>query len=265
MAECGGYDDSSLIAEAYDHVDPYQNRPDVDFYADEARKSGGPVLEIGCGTGRILIPTARQGIEIVGLDFSVHMQRACREKLAEEPAAVRERVQLVKGDMRDFDLKRQFALVTMPFRPFQHLISTNDQIACLQCVHRHLKPGGRLIFDLFFPNMEYLSGDNLGQEQGDEPEVEFPDGRKFLRRFRITRRDVHHQVQDVEIIYYITYPDGRKETVTHGFPMRYLWRFEVEHLLARCDLKLIDVYADFERTPFGTHKVGEMVVVAERG
>jgi len=265
MTDCGGYDDFALVAEAYDHVEPYRTRPDVDFFVEEAKKSGGPVLEIGCGTGRVLIPTARQGIDIVGLDLSDHMQRICRERLAEEPSAVRERVQLVKGDMRDFDLNRQFALVTMPFRPFQHLATTEDQLTCLRSVLRHLAPKGRFVFDLFYPSMEMLSQDNLGKEFGEEPEVTLPDGRKFLRRFRTIARDIHHQIQDVEIIYYITYPDGPKETMVHKFPMRYLWRFEVEHLLARCGLDLVDIYADFKRSPLGTYKVGEMVVMARRG
>ena len=79
MNHAGGYEDYEFVADLYDHVVPYRDRPDVTFFVEAAQESGGPVLEIGSGTGRILIPTARAGIEIVGLDLSSHMQEVCRE------------------------------------------------------------------------------------------------------------------------------------------------------------------------------------------
>ncbi len=120
-------DEYRVIAEFYDHVVPYRERRDVAFFVETAREAGGPVLEIGCGTGRVLIPTARAGIEIVGLDASAAMLALCRQKLAREAEDVQSRVTLVEGDMRRFDLEREsgtgakFALATIPFRPFQHL------------------------------------------------------------------------------------------------------------------------------------------------
>src|SRR5688572_3697627 len=102
MNKAGGYDDYNFIADIYDHVTTYRERTDVEFFVDEARKTGGPVLEIGCGTGRVLIPTARTGIEIAGLDLSDHMLERCRANLSSESDDVRSRVTLVKGDMRNF-------------------------------------------------------------------------------------------------------------------------------------------------------------------
>ena len=136
----GGYTEYGFTAEFYDHVAPYRERADVAFFVEMAQAAGGPVLEIGCGTGRVLIPTARAGIEIVGLDLSPSMLAVCRSNLAQESAETQARVRLVEGDMRDFDLGQQFALVTLPFRPFQHLTSVEDQIACLTTIHRHLAP-----------------------------------------------------------------------------------------------------------------------------
>src|ERR1044071_412931 len=112
-------DESAAIAELYDHVGIYRDRPDVGFFVDAARDAGSPVLEIGSGTGRVLIPTARAGIDIVGLDSSPSMLAVCRGRLAQEPAAVRARIALVEADMRAFDLGRTFTLVTIPFRPFR--------------------------------------------------------------------------------------------------------------------------------------------------
>ena len=178
----GGYTEYGFTAEFYDHVAPYAERGDVGFFVEMAQAAGGPVLEIGCGTGRVLIPTARAGIEIVGLDLSPSMLAVCRSNLAQESAETQARVRLVEGDMRDFDLDRQFALVTLPFRPFQHLTSVEDQIACLTTIHRHLAPGGRLVLDLFNPSIPFLADPTRLDEFGDEPEITLPDGRRVLRR-----------------------------------------------------------------------------------
>ena len=84
----GTHDEYAAVAEFYDYIVPYLNREDLDFYVDMAKESGGPVLEVGCGTGRILIPIARAGIEVTGLDLSPSMLALCRKKLSQEPAAV---------------------------------------------------------------------------------------------------------------------------------------------------------------------------------
>src|SRR5678816_4464310 len=121
-----GYDLAPFIPEFYDHVPRYATRPDVDFYVRAAAESGGPVLELGCGTGRILIPTARSGVEIAGLDAAAGMLDACRRRLQAEPAEVRGRVRLHHGDLRSFDLGHSFRLLTIPCRPFQHLVTVED-------------------------------------------------------------------------------------------------------------------------------------------
>src|SRR5262249_30840191 len=114
-------DDYIVGADFYDYVEAYRTRPDVGYFVDVVRETDGLVLELGCGTGRVLIPTARAGIEIVGLDRSPQMLAVCGRKLQEEPAGIQSRVQLRQGDMRQFELSRQFRLVTIPFHPFQHL------------------------------------------------------------------------------------------------------------------------------------------------
>jgi SAM-dependent methyltransferase len=259
-----GYDTYSFDAELYDHVVPYRERQDVAFYVETALQSGGPVLEIGCGTGRILIPTARAGLDMVGLDLSTHMLDVCRQKLLGEPAHVQSRVRLVQGDMREFELSQTFRLATVPFRPFQHLTSVEDQLACLACIRRHLVPGGRLILDLFNPSLPMLTKDNVGEEFGDEPEFSMPDGRRVIRTQKIAARDYSNQVNQVELIYTITYPDGRVERLADAFPMRYLFRFEAEHLLVRCGFIVEEVYADYDRSPYGSKYPGELIFLAKK-
>jgi len=263
MDDCGGYQDFPFVAAFYDYTLPYQSRPDVAFYVDQAKVTGGPALELGCGTGRVLIPTAQAGVEITGLDFSDHMLARCRERLAQQPEEVQARVNLIQGDMRTFDLDKRFSLITIPFRPFQHIVETSDQIACLNAVRRHLKPDGRLVFDLFNPSIPFLADEKAFEEAGDEPDVDLPDGRVMRRRIRIAARDYHKQVSDCELIYYITHPDGHVERLVHEFPMRFLFRYEAEHLLVRCGFKVEALYAGFDRSPFGSKNPGELIFVAK--
>jgi SAM-dependent methyltransferase len=257
-------DKYEVTAAFYDHIVPYRTRPDVDFFVNAARQVGGDVLELGSGTGRVLIPTARSGITITGLDSAPAMLAICRQRLLEEPEAVQSRVKLVQGDMRDFDLGVSFSLVTLPFRPFQHLLTVTDQLACLDSIHRHLVEGGKLILDVFNPSLASLVQDDLGQEKGDEPEFTLPDGRRVLRTYRTTARDIVNQVNYVELIYNVFHPDGQQERHVDAFPMRYFFRYEVEHLLYRSGFEVEAVYSEYDRSPFGAKYPGELLFVARR-
>jgi SAM-dependent methyltransferase len=264
MSPFDSLDEYASTADLYDHVLPYRDRPDVDFFVEAARESGGPVLEVGCGTGRVLIPTARAGIEIVGLDRSPTMLSLCRQRLRDEPESVRSKVQLVEGDMRAFSLDRTFALATIPFRPFQHLLSVEDQLACLGCIRRHLGDGGRFVLDIFNPSLEALVNRTIGEEFGEEPEFTMPDGRRVVRRHLTAAHDRGNQFTDVQLLYYVTHADGRTERLVHSFRFRYLFRFEAEHLLARAGFEVETLYADYDKSPFGSKYPGEMLFVARK-
>jgi hypothetical protein len=121
-----------------------------------------------------------------------------------------------------------------------------------------------LILDIFNPSLEALVRDNLGQELGDEPEFTSPDGRRVVRRHKIVSRDYANQINQIELVYYITHPDGREERLVHAFPMRYLYRFEAEHLLARRGFEVEQVYADYDKSPYGSKYPGELIFVAKK-
>jgi SAM-dependent methyltransferase len=258
-----GYDRSN-VAEFYDSVVPYRTRKDVEFYTEAARDSAGPVLELGCGTGRILIPIARSGIEVTGLDSSPSMLEICRRRVEQEPVEVRDRISLVEAPMQDFGLDQKFRLATFPFRSFQHLLSVEDQLSCLRYAHAHLSDGGSLILDIYNPSLHRIVEDNLGQVGEGEPEFSMPDGRRVVRKHRTMARDLFNQINEEELIYYVTHPDGTEEQIVDAFPMRYLYRFEAEHLLARCGFEVDTVYADYDRTPYGSHYPGELVILAKK-
>jgi SAM-dependent methyltransferase len=262
MDQTGGYDQYTFVAEFYDHVVPYRQRQDVAFFVDMAHHTTPPVLELGCGTGRVLLPTARAGIEVTGLDLSSAMLARCRQKLAREPRDVQARVRLVQGDMRRFDLGRSFGLVTVPFRAFLHLLTVTEQLACLRSMHRHLTSEGRLILDVFNPSLARLVDPRYLAEYGAEPSFTMPDGRTVIRRHRVVAYDLYQQVMDGEFLYDVTHPDGRQERLVHRIQLRYLFRFEAEHLLARTGFQVETVYADYDKSPYGSTYPGELIMVA---
>ncbi|MFQ5695229.1 MAG: class I SAM-dependent methyltransferase [Terriglobia bacterium] len=263
MSSGGSYDERAEFAEYYDHVPLYRERADRDFYTEQARASGGPVLELGCGTGRILLPMVRAGVDVTGLDSSQRMLARCRAKLSREPPEVQQRVELVQGSMTDFDLNKAFRLVAIPFRAFQHLLTVEEQLACLRGVHRHLRAGGRLILDVFYPNPQMLHDPLFHREAEDTPEQTLPDGRRLRRTTRIAAFHRARQVNDIEIIYHVTHPDGRRERLVQAASLRYFFRYELEHLLARASFRVTALYGDFDRSLLGDDSP-EMIFITEK-
>lgn len=254
-----GYEQSAAF---YDHTPLYSERNDVEFYLDLTGKTGESVLELGCGTGRILIPLARAGYSITGIDSSEKMLDVCRRKLEDESSDTREKITLIQGDMRDFDLERCFDLIIIPFRGFQHLEIVDDQLRCLGSVRRHMSAESIFILDLFNPSMEYILDETRKSEFGDEPPFTLPDGRAVTRKFRNPSVDLADQIIECEIIYYSRYPDGRTEKNVDSFKMRYLFRYEAEHLLERAGFRVLEVLGDFDGNPFGTKWPGELILKA---
>jgi hypothetical protein len=177
---------------------------------------------------------------------------------------VHSRAHLMRADMRRFALGRHFPLIIVPFRAFQHLLDPQAQLDCLACIHEHLHPGGTLVLDLFNPSLERLVSEPLPEEPCEEPPFEMPDGRRVVRSHRLIARDAARQVNDVEISYLIRHLDGREERLDHRFEMRYLFRYEAEHLLARGGFAVDAVHGDYDESPFGAKTPGELILVAHR-
>jgi SAM-dependent methyltransferase len=128
--------------------------PTVDFYLAQARRQGGRVLELGCGTGHKLIPIASAGHSCVGLDFSSDMLAEAQRKAQER----RVQVEWIQGDMRSFDLGCTFDVIVIAANSLLHLHETEDLVSCFRAVRRHLAPGGRFVFDVFNPNVRVPLG-----------------------------------------------------------------------------------------------------------
>jgi len=246
-------DYAASIARSYDGDYALLRDPvgDRQFYAQLARDAGGPVLELGCGTGRVLLPIAREGIECVGLDLSPAMLDVFRAKV---PPA---NLSLVQASLTDFDLGgRRFRLVFAAFRVFQHLLTIQEQLAALACARRHLAPGGLFVFDVFAPKLSRI-------ELPEEPEtqdVAVRDGDDVVRRFVAVWRDQAAQVQRVRLRHERWRAGAKLSEETAEIRMRWFFRYEVEHLLARAGFEPIAFYGGFDRRPYdGT---GEIVAMA---
>lgn len=141
-----GHDYHGRQAESYDLTQAWTG--DLDYYRQWAERQGGPVLELACGTGRISLPLARDGVSVVGLDRSLDMLGVFKEKLAREPEPVQSRVELIHGDMTDFSLGRKFPLIIVPLYSFTHLTESRARENFFARAWRHLQPGGVLVMEL---------------------------------------------------------------------------------------------------------------------
>ena len=225
---------------------------DAAFYLTLAKKTGGPVLELGCGSGRVLLPVARAGIECTGLDPSRTM--LARLKKNDPPSNLR----LVQARMQDFDLPgERFALIYSAFRAFQHLLTVEDELSCLAAVRRHLAPGGTFALDVFAPKLDRIAV----LKEPELPEVQWKDGNTEVRRMTSVTRDPAAQVFEVKFRHELRRPGKRPESRTVTTKMRYLFRYELEHLLARAGFSDIRVFGGFDRRPYDYFS-GETVAVA---
>ena len=246
-----------LLAEITDWAP--QKIDDLPFYMELAREAGGPVLELACGTGRVLLAIARAGMPITGLEVSPARLDRCRDKLRAESAAVQGRVALVEGDMTAFALGQTFALVIAPWHAFSYLATVADQLACLHCIHRHVRGDGRFVLDLRNPGLGDLATAGEGEEHTVEPSFPLPTGRHVEIRGRDREHDLAQQIEHVERSYHVTHPDGRHEHLTQQFPYRYLFRYEAEHLLVRCGFAVEHLYAGYRYEEFGSVYPGELL------
>ncbi len=251
-----------LDAELYDHYSTGVEG-ELEFYRDEAVAAQGPVLELGCGTGRILIPAAAAGARVLGLDRAPAMLAVARRKLAAQPEDVRLRVELVQGDMRGFSLGRRFALITIPYRAFLHLLTVAEQRMALACVREHLAEGGRLILNVFDPSLEILSAHlgPLGEAQKRDLEFVHPEsGHRYLV-WDTRRLKLDEQVIEQYFIFEELDGDGRSLGRTFSrLTLRYVYRWELQHLLELCGFEVMDLFGDFYRGPY--HHGREQIWIA---
>jgi SAM-dependent methyltransferase len=235
---------------------------DLGFYVEEAKRAGGQVLELGCGTGRILIPTAIAGVGIVGLDLSPEMLAVAREHVSKLNEDVQTRIELLEGDMASFHLDRRFQLITIPYRAFLHMLTVDDQRNCLGCVREHLEENGRLILNVFDPRLDLIAA-HIGPPGALENEREFTDPETERRMRTSFATGYTPETQRVDCLQLFELLDGDEEArTTLRLTLRWIYRYEMQHLLELCGFEVEALYGDFQRGPFKYG--GEQIWVARK-
>ena len=230
-------------AEWYDIFYAAADPGDIDFYHGLSKASGGPILEIGVGTGRIALPLAQQGMEIVGIDLFEPMLKVAQQN-ALDVAPLDGSLRLIQDDMRDFDLKRQFSVVTIPARTLLLATTEAEQTDTLCCAAKHLAPDGTMAFNLFYPDPEMLA---------DDPDEEFllevvdkPDGGRYVLTAR-NRFDMESQLNHGVQIAEELDPKGeilRRQELK--VVVRYLYPEQIIALCDRVGLEVIEMWGNFE-------------------
>lgn len=253
-----GYD-----AAIYDATIPASFFGDVDWYRQKARECGGPVLELGAGTGRITLKLARDGISVHALDCDREMLGALRRKVAAENAEVRARVTVIDADMRTFDLPERFALVIAPFRALLHNLTDDEHLACFQRVRAHLRPQGHFAFNVFHPSLEFMS-QHAGSLAGVwrwASTTERPDGVSIVcsdaNRYDTVNRRIHSLLRYEEYA-----SDGAlTRTFLHRLELSYLYPADIRRLLHDAGFRSIDIRGGFDERAFESD-ADELVVEA---
>lgn len=248
---------SATTAEHYDrfHTD---RREDVEFWKSVSTRTGGSVVEIACGTGRVGIEIARQGQELYGIDLSEDVLEVFRHKLTGEPADVQDRVHLSQGDMRTFDLQKKFSLAIIPFRPLQHMLTLDDQLAALRNARRHLVDGGTVGFDVFFPSYAALV-----QPDGVEKfECEWADssGRTVRRFFLRHKVDKLNQIIYASFIFRTYSGEDLLSEEKSPINMSYYTYPHIQLLLQLSGFEPQEEYGSYDRSPITSQK--EMIFLA---
>jgi SAM-dependent methyltransferase len=231
-------------------------RFDLDFYLELAREARGPVLEVACGTGRILLPCLQAGIDIDGLDLYPSMLEVLRKKalvLGYEP-------RVYAADMRNFRLPRHYSLILIAFNAFVHNLTTEDQLSTLRACREHLTQGGLLVLNIFFPAMEIIGGQEgvpVFEHEVRHPVTGLPvrlfDTRTFNRIDQI-----QHSLVEVQLLHANGQVIASHRSKTS---MRWTFKPEMELLLRVAGFSRWQICGDFDRREL-TRETDHMIVFA---
>jgi len=236
------------MAENYDLI--YGDVLDIDFYLQEAKNARGSVLEIGCGSGRILLKLLEQGVDAYGIDTSQKLLDILKKK-----AGAKAEGRVFRADMLDFSLDRKFRLIIVPYRVFMHLKSADEMKTALLNFKKHLADGGRIILHLYNPAKDELQMTEEYHHYDSEENVS-SDGKRYSLDWHL-----HYESQKRLAHYKIVLKVEGKE-FTYKMDLLFVPMREVEGLLKGCGYKDVRAYCGFDYYPF-SEDCREVLWVAE--
>jgi SAM-dependent methyltransferase len=247
----------------YEILAPFYDRgmegfdDDLPLYLELARRGDQPVLELGCGSGRVALALARARNPVVGIDRSAAMLELAQAKLAQQPELP---LSLLRADMRDFALGRRFGLIAIPLDGFLHLQSREEQGACLRGARAHLAEDGLLVLDIAGP----ASPGWEDWSPGVRPQVlawsaVLPGGGR-LNRYSSFSADAAQQTHDVTEIYERLDADGGVRRWLAAYTLRYAFPAELDLLLEAAGLRVEARYGDYDLSAFEASSPRQIVV-----
>jgi SAM-dependent methyltransferase len=226
---------------------------DLELYRNFAQRCDGPVLELGCGSGRVCLALARSGFDVTGVDTSAEMLSLARAHAA--ASGLSERLNLEQADVRSLAFEGQFALAILALNGYLHLLAVEDQVAALACAYRALLPGGMLIVDLPNPHVAFspdTDGEFLLRRRFSSPEGH------SIASYTLSRTDLAGQRQHLTLRY-----DERFHRTTVEIDLRFVYRYEMEALLRQAGFEVDAVYGSYDLDAYETDS-DVMVFVAYR-
>lgn len=221
---------------------------DIPLILSLAKQSKGPILELGCGTGRLLQPLVRAGHRVIGLDNSPAMLDRARARLAVEHSAVQERVRLVEGDMTDFSLDEKVGLAIIPYNTLLHF-EPGKMEQVFKCVGRHMDDNGRLFIDLVNPQLAAQTPDDHALTL--ERVMVDPQTGEMIVQMSNSWADQNRHILHITWLYDVSPADGGpvQRTVAEA-EYFYVYPHEVELLLRAAGFRLAGVYGGYDGRPF---------------
>jgi SAM-dependent methyltransferase len=244
-----------------DQFEPYARFYDLDYAGMDddwpliqgfAARCGSPILELACGTGRVLLPLAQEGHRVTGVDVSPAMLERARQKVTAQ--GLDERVTLVEQDMRHLDLDECYHLAFIVANSFLHMLTVEDQLSVLSGVRRHLQPGGLFLVDVFNPDLSRLL-DAEGRVTLEKVMTDSETGRRIMK-FHAQRADLGQQLVHITFIVDEVDAQGGVQRTLLPFSLRYLFRGELELLLWQAGFEVEAIY--------GSHELGQFSGDSER-
>jgi SAM-dependent methyltransferase len=219
------------------------------------------VLELACGTGRVSIPLAKDGAEVVGVDLSEAMLREFRQKLSKETREVQRRIRIERASMADFTVEGPFDLIIIPFRGFQALTDPSEVGRCLSAVGRRLSPGGIFVIDVFYVSRR-LGKEWIHGEQEDWSRSDPRTGLRIKRSRSNPRIDVEGQIIFPEIIYDVRDASGKERRLVDKLALKYYFQWQLEVLLASHGFRILRELGSYSGDPVG--RGPELICICER-